>query len=598
MTIYLLLAIIIGYLVFVAIRIGLHQRLPLALGPISLELIPDRAAKKYGESPLFTIDKPCHWEIEALKPRYNDPLAWSAKRIQSTAGMLASLLQHQFNLQYGERVAIFKQNHFDIHLFTMSIIRAGGIACPVNGKLTINDFEPYLANLSATILITDSAAIFRFLQGSMNFGCCRKLIIAEKRALNSETESTALEEQMARRYPDIQLYWLEEAILSVHKESPAVPRGKDDPLYLVHSSGTTGFPKAVILKNGPQAHAVRGWLCYVHLSRTWDKGFGAVPNNHQAVILSFNSLLLLGFPVHWSSSYDHQDFNAEEVMRTLAAGKFTGYFGFPVTYTQLKEVPTEKYDLSAMRIWGSTADASHEVIQRKFVSIGNAFKAFGIPLKGSIYLDAQGSSEVGTPSVIRYITRYTNTFDRRIGRIGSTPFGPKIRIVKENGEKVKRGEVGKLEVKGKTVFAGYWNNHALTYEAIHDNWFFTGDVVRLNKDGHLIQLDRLVDVIHTSNGEVYSLPIEEKLHKHPAVYDICVYAHLQPDGTYLPAVAAALKVKNSIDNNLLLHEFNQMLEEKEKLCRCEIMEWSEFPIGVTGKTLKRVFRNRSEQMTN
>jgi long-chain acyl-CoA synthetase len=321
-----------------------------------------------------------------------------------------------------------------------------------------------------------------------------------------------------------------------------------------------------------------------------------VPNNHQAVILSFNSLLLLGLPTHWSSSYDQIDFDAENVMRELSEGKYTGYFGFPVTYTQLKEVEAEKYDLSNMRFWASTADASHEVIQRKFVTIGNAFKAFGIPLRGSIYLDAQGSSEVGTPSVIRYITFYTKKFDRRIGRIGSTPFGPKIRIVKENGEKVKRGQVGRLEVKGKTVFDGYWNNHALTYQAIHNKWFFTGDVARMEKDGHLIQLDRLVDVIHTSHGEVYSLPIEEKIHKHPAVFDVCVYGSKQMDGTQLPAAIVALKNASSINSSRLLCEFNQLLDEKEKLCRCEIIDWSEFPIGVTGKTLKRVFRNRSEQV--
>ena len=80
-------------------------------------------------------------------------------------------------------------------------------------------------------------------------------------------------------------------------------------MYLVHSSGTTGFPKAVILRNDAQSHAVRGWLCYVHLSRTRDRGYVAVPNNHQAVILTFNSSLLLGLRVHWDSSYGLSGFD-------------------------------------------------------------------------------------------------------------------------------------------------------------------------------------------------------------------------------------------------------------------------------------------------
>ncbi len=68
------------------------------------------------------------------------------------------------------------------------------------------------------------------------------------------------------------------------------------------------------------------------------------------------------------------------------------------------------------------------------------------------------------------------------------------------------------------------------------------------------------------------------------------------DGTHLPAVAVALKKGSSINNSRLLYEFNQLLEEKEKLCCCDILEWSEFPIGVTGKTLKRVFRDKSEHL--
>ncbi|HJR60571.1 MAG TPA: fatty acid--CoA ligase family protein, partial [Vicinamibacterales bacterium] len=391
-------------------------------------------------------------------------------------------------------------------------------------------------------------------------------------------------------HPQVEAVWIEEALDGIGEEAAAVPRPASEPVYLVHSSGTTGFPKAVTLRNGPQSHAVRGWLSYVHLSRTRDRGYLAVPTNHQAVILTFNSLLLLGLRTHWIGPYDRHGFEPNRVVRELQDGGFTGYFGFPVTYTLLKEVERAPASLCRMRFWASTADATHEAITRRFVTLGGAFKSVGIPITGSIFLDAQGSSEVGTPSVLRYFTRFTRRFARRIGRAGSTPFGPEVRIADPSGRPVTPGTVGRLEVKGRTVFDSYWNDPALTAQVIRDGWFFTGDVARLERDGHFVQLDREVDVIRTRSGDVYSLPIEEIVHFHPAVFDVCVYGARQPDGSQLPAACVALREAAGVGAGRLLEELNARLPPEARLSRLDIRDWAEFPMGVTGKTLKRVFR--------
>ncbi len=586
------LAILAGYVAFVMMRIGLHQRAMLVLQPISLHTIPDRAARKHGKKPLFTCDTPVRWEVPILAERYPDATQWSASRIASTAGFLATMLRQVVGVKRGDRVAIFKENHFDIHLLHVSVVRAGGIACTVNGKFDAGNLAPYLTNIGAAVLISDVATLHRVLTTGGTLGCVATIVVAQKRSDTAQVVLDSLSEELSK----IKIVWIEDALRTATQESGPLHRGKDEPLYLVHSSGTTGFPKAVILKNGAQSHAVRGWLCYVHLSRARDKGYLAVPNNHQAVILSFHSLLLLGLPIHWTCAYDRDGFDPNKVLRELAAGGFTGFFGFPITYTQMAQADIDAHDLKRMKVWASTADASHEAIQRRFIATGSAFRNVGIPLNGSVYLDAQGSSEVGTPSVLRYVTRFTKTFERRIGRPGSTPFGPKIRVMGEDGQVVARGEAGRLEVKGKTVFGGYWNNHTLTFAAICDEWFFTGDVARQGPDGHLVQLDREVDVIHTFSGPVYSLLIEEKIHKHPAVYDTCVYGARQPDGSQRPAAAIALVQGSEFKMNpaKLKGELNAALTPEEQLDRIEIMDWKEFPIGITGKTLKRIFRLRTE----
>jgi long-chain acyl-CoA synthetase len=586
------LALLAGYLGFAAVRVGLHQRTVLALGPISLDTIPDRAARMYGNRPLFTCDTPVRWDVPALTERYPDATEWNAHRIVLTASSVASMLAQVVGVKRGDRVAIFKENHFDIHLLHVSVVRAGGVACTVNGKFAAEHVELYLNNLGSTALISDVATLRRVLRAGGTFGSVQTIVVAEKK---SETAGAELRELLDRGSHAVQIVWIEEALRTVVNGSRSISRGRDEPLYLVHSSGTTGFPKAVILRNGAQSHAVRGWLSYVHVSRSRDKGYMAVPNNHQAVILTFHGLLLLGVPVHWTCAYDRDGFDANTVIRELAAGGFTGFFGFPITYTQLAQVDIGAHDLRRMRFWASTADASHEAIQRRFVAVGGVFRGVGLPLDGSIFLDAQGSSEVGTPSVLRYITRFTKRFERRVGRPGSTPFGPSVRVVGENGRAVARGEAGRLEVKGKTVFAGYWNNQPLTSAAMRGSWFFTGDIVRRAPDGHLVQLDREVDVIHTTAGPVYSLLIEEKIHKHPAVFDACVYGARQPDGSQLPAAAIALRQAGERQPTAteLRDELNAMLTVEEQLQRLEIMDWDDFPMGVTGKTLKRVFRDRS-----
>ena len=589
------LGLIIGgvaaaYLLFAAFSVGLPERLWLALLPISLERIPDRAARRHGDRVLFTTDEPCAWSVPRLAGPPADPRQWSASRIRATAGYLATLLRERFDLRHGERVAILKENHLDLHLLQLGIVRAGGVACPMNGAFAASKVEHYLRNIDARILFTDARTLLSVLDGDGGLGGVTEVVLVGRRADLPEPMAERLTRMLRA---GVTAHWIEDLLAAVDHETAAVGRGKREVLYLVHSSGTTGFPKAVILRNEAQAHAMRGWLCYVHVSRRRDKGYLAVPNNHQAVILSFNCLLLAGIPAHWTTAYGRDGFDPAGVVRELAAGRYTGFFGFPIVYTQLKEIELARHELKAMRFWASTADAAHEQIIKPFAAVGSVFTRLGLPVRGSVYLDAQGSSEVGTPSVLRYYTRFTRRYERRVGRRHSTPFGPKVRIARD-GRTVKRGEAGRLEVRGKTVFEAYWNNHTMTIAAIRDGWFFTGDVARFSADGHVVQLDREVDVIHAGDGDVYSLLIEEKVHKHPAVYDACVYGARQPDGTQLPAAAIAVRAEHVVQRDRLHQELNQLLGPAEQLARVDVLAWEDFPVGVTGKTLKRVFRERTE----
>ena len=253
-------ALVAAYAVFALFRLGLHQRLPLALAPISLETIPDRAEAMHGNRIIFTTDTPVQWEVPVLKRRYPDPCAWSAARVRATAGHVARLLHDDLRLARGDRVAILKENHLDMHVLYAAVVRAGGVACAINGRFEAASVRPYLLNLGATVLISDSVTLRRILVENGRVDCVGTIVMAERRVPGNSVEAA-----LTSACPGVRVLWLEEALAAAEPEYGPVARFKDDVLYLVHTSGTTGFPKAVILKNGAQSHAVRGWLCYVHI---------------------------------------------------------------------------------------------------------------------------------------------------------------------------------------------------------------------------------------------------------------------------------------------------------------------------------------------
>jgi long-chain acyl-CoA synthetase len=259
------IGLLLAYVLFVAFGIGLPERLWLALRPISIERIPDRAARRYKDRPLFSTDEPCQWSVPQLGTR--SQTRWTARDIKVAAGCLASMFLQRLDLRHGDRVAIMKTNHFDMHLLHLGIVRAGGVACLMNDGFLSSKVEPYLVNVGARILVTDLATLDRLICDGAGFGDVGHVVLADSRPDDEGNPAAGSPESLS----GVPVHWIHD-LLDGLPEAPATPRGKLDPLYLAHSSGTTGFPKAVILQNGAQSHAIRGWLCYVHVSRRRDHG--------------------------------------------------------------------------------------------------------------------------------------------------------------------------------------------------------------------------------------------------------------------------------------------------------------------------------------
>lgn len=567
-SVLVLLAVAILWL---AVRLGFHQRLPLLLARnCSIDQVLDRAADRHGDDVLIELETPLGWEIPRIEDTRADPHLWSARRIKDTVAYLAGALQRMGVLR-NDRVVIVKQNNFDVFLFSLATIRLGAIAAPVNAGLDAALFAGYAKNLDAKLIVTD-AATYRKMSRHAGFPETGRILLVDGDP--SEIAHAAAGERVIG---------LRAALRTATRVPNALPRGPQDPMLVVHTSGTTGIPKAVILVNRGLTQSMRATFAFNLVSRR-DHVYLALPFNHQVTNLYLHSILLLGMKATCCA-----DFDPGRVVNKLSAGDVTVFFGFPITYLRMADEHLAAARLKKIRIWGTTADASHEVHQRRFVQMGGFFRHLGIPVDGSVFVDGLGSSEVGIAALLRMVFPWTRRFGRRVGR--PVPLGPRVKVVDHAGMAVKKGSVGRLMINGPCMFEGYWNAHDKYYAAMNDGWWFTGDLVYQAENGEYVHIDREVDAISHKRGVSYTLPMEETILKHQDVFDACVFAARAPGIGTVPAAAIALKPnRHGVSEERLKSELNALLPSSDQLHDVLTVPWERFPIGVTGKTLKRQFR--------
>ncbi|TDR79759.1 class I adenylate-forming enzyme family protein [Paludibacterium purpuratum] len=549
----------LGYLIFAFIHLGFPGRLTLlARWDDRIDTVLETAVRRHGLRELIELARPMHWI---------DRRVWTAGQLLDTVDAL-SACWHSLGVEPGDRVAIYKANDFDYFLFSAAAIRLGAIAVPMNANVPPETAGLYLSRVGASLLITDCANWARVRPYIP--ACVHQAVLADGPAPTTEE----------RVYP------LTELLRQAPRSAPRVARGSADPLYIVHTSGTTGVPKGVILKSEGIAQSLRSIVLF-NLVSPRDLACFALPLNHQVSQLYLHGTLLMGM-----RCIVNGDLDAQGLLWQLEQRQPSVFFGFPITYTRLMIAGATKRALASVRIWGTTADASHEVQQRAFLPKGSFFRRLGLPVDGSLFIDGLGSSEVGIAALLRITTPWTRHFDRRVGR--KTPLGPQIKVADSTGRPVVKGRPGLLMIKGRSMFGGYWNAHDVLYAASRDGWWFTGDVVRQGEDGEMIHLDREVDVIHTRNGPVYTLPLEERLLKCTGVLDVSVFGvRQQPDAQEEPAAVVALnKGAAPVAPYTLLQAINRQMAPEQHLSHLWIIPWEEFPIGATGKTLKRHLRER------
>jgi acyl-CoA synthetase (AMP-forming)/AMP-acid ligase II len=174
-----------------------------------------------------------------------------------------------------------------------------------------------------------------------------------------------------------------------------------------------------------------------------------------------------------------------------------------------------------------------------------------------------------------------------VGAIGVAGYRWETRIVDEQRNDVKRGEVGELAVRGDGVMRCYYKDEKATSEVLSaDNWLFTGDMARESEDGFIYLVDRKKDVIITGGENLYPVQIEDFIRKNDAVKDVAVIG--LPDPRLGEIAAAIVEVKP--DHQMTEDEFNNFCMALPRYQRPRKVFFADVPRNPTGKIEKPKLR--------
>jgi acyl-CoA synthetase (AMP-forming)/AMP-acid ligase II len=175
---------------------------------------------------------------------------------------------------------------------------------------------------------------------------------------------------------------------------------------------------------------------------------------------------------------------------------------------------------------------------------------------------------------------------RKVGAIGLPGFNWKTKIVDEEGNVVKQGEVGELCVKGRGVMVEYYKNPEATAEVLKNGWLHTGDMARQDSEGFIYLVDRKKDVIISGGENLYPVQIESFLSANNKIHDVAVIG--LPDPRLGEIAAAIIQVKEGME--LTEQEVNQFCVDLPRYKRPRKIIFDKVIRNATGKIDKPALR--------
>lgn len=486
------------------------------------------------------------------RARFRKEITWGEFNVQ--ANRFANLLLSR-GVKKGDKIAILLMNCIEWLPIYFGILKTGAIAVPLNFRYTADEIKY----------------------------CCK---LAEVDGIVFGPEFTGRMEEICDRMPRVRLMLYsgedcpsfaesyDELIEYCSSRTPQIDIKDSDDAAIYFSSGTTGFPKAILHAHRSLMHSCR--VEQNHHSQTRDDVFLCIPPLYHtgAKMHWFGSLLVGGKAVLLKGT------KPEWIMKAVSEEKCT-ILWLLVPWCQdildaldRGDIKLENYQLDQLRLMHIGAQPVPPSLIKRWKSYFPKHQ----------YDTNYGLSESIGPGCVHLGVENIH----KVGAIGKAGFGWEVKIVDDARGLVKKGEVGELAVKGPGVMKCYFNDEKATRETLYDGWLMTGDMAYEDEDGFLFLVDRKKDVIISGGENLYPVQIEDFLRKNENIKDAAVIG--LPDDRLGEIAAAIIELKEGAE--CTEDDINEFCLDLPRYKRPHKIIFADVPRNPTGKIEKPVLRER------
>ncbi len=448
-------------------------------------------------------------EYELMEPNplthYRREITWSV--FNEKANRFANLLISR-GVKKGDKVAILLMNCLEWLPIYFGILKTGALAVPLNFRYAPDEIKYCLKLADVDVLVFGPEFIGRVEEIAEEISKKRLLFFVGDNTPSFAEDYNSLTANCSSLSPDI------------------IIDDRDD-AAIYFSSGTTGFPKAILHNHESLLHACK--VEQNHHHQTKDDIFLCIPPLYHtgAKMHWFGSFLVGGKAVLLKGTKPEFILDAVSKEKCSIVWLLVPWAQDILDAIDRGDLKMEDYDFSQWRLMHIGAQpVPPSLIARWKKLFPNHKYDTNYGLSESI---GPGCVHLGVDNI------------HKVGAIGKAGYGWETKIVDENRNTVARGEVGELAVKGPGVMTCYYKDRKATDEVLGDGWLFTGDMAMEDEDGFIFLVDRKKDVVISGGENIYPVQIEDFLRAHEAIKDVAVIG--LPDKRLGEVTAAIIELK-------------------------------------------------------
>ena len=469
-----------------------------------------------------------------------DERTYTYSEFNNYASRIASALS-DYGISPGDYVGFCAPNSHDWLALYYGALKCGAVAVTFSYLLTKNEFQKILSDCQPRVLFTTEERLPDL--ESTKAGFRPALIITEEGDNSCKTLAEKCDSSFETIYRD-----------------------RDETAAILYTGGTTGIPKGAMLSHqNIQASIANVVRC--EKSSEDDLALCFLPLNHvfgqmhimNSTIYSAGGLVLL------------PSFDMNKALDAINRHKVTKFFAVPTVYIRMLELTDLKEKIrSVTYCFSAAASMAAEVVKEWKARTGlNIHECYGMTESASI-------------------VTFNHYYRHVVGSVGTPASLVEVQIRDLEGNTLKQGEKGEICIRGPNIFKGYLKNPEETARAFWGDWFRSGDMGMIDRDGYLFIVDRLKDMVITGGENVYPREIEEILYTRSEVQECAVIG--LPDKEYGERVTAFIVLyKGETLDPAGLKQFLKGQLAGYKVPK-EYIAVDELPKSAAGKILKRELR--------